>query len=36
MATGYASDETDAAIQENIIAVGYSGFSTPPPLIYEI
>ena len=29
MATGYASDETDAAIQANIVAVGYSGFSTP-------
>jgi hypothetical protein len=29
MATGYASDETDAAIQANIIAVGYSGFNTP-------
>ena len=27
MATGYASDETDAKIQENIIAVGYKMFS---------
>jgi hypothetical protein len=29
MATGYATDATDAAIQANIIAVGYSGFNTP-------
>jgi hypothetical protein len=29
MATGYATDATDAAIQANIVAVGYSGFSTP-------
>lgn len=27
MATGYASDETDAKIQENIIAVGYRMFT---------
>jgi hypothetical protein len=29
MATGYATDATDAAIQANIIAVGYSGFQPP-------
>ena len=29
MASGYSTDATDAAIQANIIAVGYSGFSTP-------
>ena len=29
MATGYASDATDAAIQANIIAVGYSGWNAP-------
>ena len=29
MATGVASDATDEAIQANIIAVGYSGFSIP-------
>jgi len=29
MATGYASEATDAAIQANIVAVGYSGFNTP-------
>jgi hypothetical protein len=29
MATGVASDATDAAIQANIVAVGYSGFSVP-------
>jgi len=29
MATGYASDETDAKIQKNIIAVKYSGFTVP-------
>ena len=29
MATGYASDATDAKIQENIVAVGYSGFTVP-------
>jgi hypothetical protein len=28
MATGYASDETDAKIQESIIAVGYEMLST--------
>ena len=27
MATGVASDTTDAAIQKNIVAVGYSGWS---------
>ena len=32
MATGYATDETDAAIQDNIVAVGYSGFSIPHAL----
>ena len=30
MATGVASDETDAAIQANIVAVGYSGWNRPP------
>jgi hypothetical protein len=29
MATGYASEATDAAIQANIVAVGYSGWSSP-------
>ena len=29
MATGTASEETDAAIQENIIAVQYSGWNSP-------
>jgi len=29
MATGVASDATDAAVQANIVAVGYSGFSVP-------
>ena len=29
MATGVASDATDAAVQANIVAVGYSGFSAP-------
>jgi hypothetical protein len=29
MTTGYASDATDAAVQANIVAVGYSGFSYP-------
>lgn len=29
MATGYASDATDAAVQANIIAAGYSGFQHP-------
>jgi hypothetical protein len=29
MATGVASDATDAAVQANIVAVGYSGFSFP-------
>lgn len=29
MATGYASDATDEAIQANIVAVGYSGFNRP-------
>ena len=32
MATGNASDATDAAIQENIIAVGYSGWT--PAVVY--
>ena len=27
MATGIASDATDAAVQANIVAVGYSGWS---------
>ena len=29
MATGVASEATDAAIQANIVAVGYSGFNIP-------
>ena len=29
MASGYASAETDAKIQANIVAVGYSGFHLP-------
>jgi hypothetical protein len=29
MATGVASEATDEAIQANIVAVGYSGFTTP-------
>lgn len=33
MATGVTSDTTDAAIQKNIVSVGYSGWSRPtsPP-----
>ena len=31
-ATGYATDATDAAIQANIVAVNYAGFSTPHAL----
>jgi hypothetical protein len=27
MATGFASEETDAPIQKNMIAVGYSGWT---------
>ena len=29
MATGYSTDETDAKIQANIVAVGYAGFRFP-------
>ena len=29
MATGFASEATDAAIQANIVAVGYSGWNSP-------
>ena len=29
MATGYATDATDAAVQANIVGVGYSGFLPP-------
>ena len=29
MATGYASDETDAMIQANIVAVGYQAIASP-------
>jgi hypothetical protein len=29
MASGVVSEETDAAIQENIVAVGYSGWNSP-------
>ena len=29
MATGYATEETDAKIQANIVRVGYSGFLPP-------
>jgi hypothetical protein len=29
MARGYAKAETDTLIQENIVAVGYSGFRFP-------
>ena len=29
MATGYASDETDAMIQANIVAVGYQAVASP-------
>ena len=29
MAHGYASEATDAAIQANIVAVGYSGWNAP-------
>lgn len=29
MAAGYASEATDAAVQANIVAVGYSGWSRP-------
>lgn len=32
MATGYATDETNAAIQANIVAVGYSGFQLRLPV----
>jgi len=29
MTAGYASEATDAAVQANIVAVGYSGWNRP-------
>ena len=33
MATGVASEATDEAIQANIVAVGYSGFTVPSDVV---